>query len=101
MPSLREAQLRHAAHYETVVGDLNDLYLGGGAALDIGLRRFDQEWLSIQLGWAQAKALSSEDETAARLCSSYPRIAAALLNMRLPLKTASGGSRSALSARAA
>lgn len=84
MPSLREAQLRHAVHYETVVGDLNDLYLGGGAALDMRLSRFNQEWLSIQLGWAQAKTLSAEDETAARLCSSYPRVAAALLNMCLP-----------------
>jgi tetratricopeptide (TPR) repeat protein len=55
MPTPREARLRHAAHYETVMRDLNELYLEGGAALETGLLLFDLEWPNVLAGWSGAR----------------------------------------------
>src|SRR5437588_1688039 len=85
-PSLQEAQLRHAEHYETVLRSINELYLEGGAALKIGLNQFDRERGNIDLGRSSAHALSESDKRAAKLCSSYPRVGAALLNLLLPAR---------------
>jgi tetratricopeptide (TPR) repeat protein len=86
MAQRKEAQRRHAAYYETVIRGLNDLYLAGGTALNLGLTLFDLEWHNIQLGWSRAETLSGEDDSAAGLCNLYPRGGAALLNMRLHAK---------------
>lgn len=47
MPTPLEVKLRHAAHYKSVMRDLNELYLEGGAALELGLRLFDLEWQNV------------------------------------------------------
>jgi tetratricopeptide (TPR) repeat protein len=85
-PSLQEAQLRHAQHYETVLRSINELYLEGGTALKIGLSQFNLERSNIDLGRSWAHALSESDKRAAKLCSSYPRVGAALLNLLLPAR---------------
>lgn len=84
MVSRSEAQFRHAEHYETVMRSINELYLEGGESLKLGLLLFDLEKSSIELGWSSAIALSGTDDRATKLCSSYPRVGAALINMRLP-----------------
>src|SRR5688572_21443770 len=84
--SLPEAQLRHAEHYETVLRGINELYLEGDKALKLGLSQFDRERNNIDLGRSSAHALSERDKRAARLCSSYPRVGAALLNLLLPAR---------------
>ena len=59
------------------------MYLEGGAALALGLQLFDLEWQNIRAGWSCVETLRGADERAARLCVSYSRVGAALLNMRL------------------
>src|ERR1044071_4852668 len=84
MASLIDAQFRFSEHYETVIRGINELYLEGGEALNLALVLFDKEKENIEQGWSTALDLANESEKAAKLCSSYPRVGAALLNMRLP-----------------
>lgn len=93
-----DAQFRHAQYYESLMRGINELYLQGGPALNLALLRFDVERRNIEAGWATALALSRESEEAARLCSSYPRGGAALLNLRLPPRERVRRSEAALAA---
>jgi hypothetical protein len=58
------------------------LYEQGGEALTRGLALFDLEWDNIQAGQAWAAAHAEGDETAARLCITYPDAGAYGLNLR-------------------
>jgi tetratricopeptide (TPR) repeat protein len=98
MASLIDAQFRHAEHYESVMRDINELYLEGGETLKLGLLLFDVERQNIEAGWSTAVSLASDDDEAARLCSSYPRVGAALLNMRIPPRERVRRSQAALAA---
>ncbi len=51
MPTLREAYIRYATHYETVFRLADQLYRQGGDALGRGLDLFDLEWDNVQLGY--------------------------------------------------
>jgi len=83
MPSRREASLRHAVHYGTVLRAADDLYLQGGEALIRSLKLFDVEWQNLQLAQAWTAAHTEEDEEAARLCSQYPYVGEMLIYLRL------------------
>ena len=98
MASLVDAQFRHAEHYETVMRDINELYLEGGETLKLGLLLFDVERHNIEAGWSTAVNLANDDDKAARLASSYPRVGAALLNMRIPPRERVRRSQAALAA---
>ncbi len=78
----RVAQERHAAHYLTVAGAADDLYLQGGESLKNGLALFEVEWRNIQGGQAWAAAQAEENELAAKLCSKYPDAGAYCLSLR-------------------
>src|SRR5438552_12992084 len=84
MASRLEAQVRHAEHFEAVLRGINELYLEGGQSLKLGLTLFDAERSNIEEGWSAARVLAHDDDRATKLCSSYPRVGAALLNMRVP-----------------
>jgi tetratricopeptide (TPR) repeat protein len=84
MKSLAELQLRFASHYEEVMRRINELYLDGGEGLNLALQLYDLEKENIEAGWSFALATAEENDQAAVLCSSYPRVGASLLNMRLP-----------------
>jgi len=80
---LAQAALRHAAHYARVLAGVDDLYLEGGEAIQVGLDLFDAEWDNIRAGQAWAMAHSGEREEAARLCSDFPDAGPHILDLRL------------------
>lgn len=80
---LDQAATRHAAYYEKILMEANDLYLQGGAALGQGLALFDQELTNIRAGQAWAAAQSGVNEKAARLCNDYPDAGVYMLLLRL------------------
>ena len=78
------AQRRHAEHYKAVLAAADNLYLEGGYGVLRGLELYDREQVSIRGGHEWAAERAQEDRTAAQLCSSYARVAAHVLNLRLP-----------------
>ncbi len=77
------AKLRHSQHYLLIAGAADELYLGGGKNVLLGLKLFDAELQHIRAGqaWAAANMESSKD--AARLCSEYPGASGYCLSLRL------------------
>lgn len=71
MSNLRVAELRHAAHYASVLGKAQELYLKGGNCILDGLGLLDENWSNIQAGQAYAEKYGGVDEEAAKLCSAY------------------------------
>jgi len=84
MPKLRDANLRHAAHYEAVARRAGELYQQGGTALTSGLELFVAEFANISAGQKWAAATAKTDNAAAALCMRYPEAAAYLLSQREP-----------------
>jgi len=76
------AQYRHAAHYQSVLWNANDLYIKGGAAVLQGLALFDREWANIQTGQTWAVQHAGSDMAAAKLCNFYPAAGANVLDLR-------------------
>jgi tetratricopeptide (TPR) repeat protein len=76
-------QMRHAAHYLTVLGECDAFYLKGSDAIKSGLALFDVERRNIEAGQEWACRHSSEDEVAARLCNNYPDAGVYVLNLHL------------------
>src|SRR5262245_350789 len=86
MPHLREAKLRHAKHFETVLQLAGELYALGGDSLLRGLEIFDVSWSDIQFGWRGAEHHAKEDAIAASLCLKYPtHHGAHILRIRQPV----------------
>ena len=75
-------QMRHAAHYLTVLRECDDLYLKGGDAIKSGLALFDVERRNIEAGQEWICRHSSGDEAAAQLCNKYPEAGVYVLNLR-------------------
>jgi hypothetical protein len=82
MPSLREAHLRHAAYYWTVLKIAGDLYKDGGLNSVHALKIFDSEWNNITTGQSWAETRTQEDEGAALHCCYYPDAGMYLLDLR-------------------
>ncbi|HWS88149.1 MAG TPA: tetratricopeptide repeat protein [Pyrinomonadaceae bacterium] len=74
--------MRHSAHYLTVLGKCDALYLKGGDAFKRGLVLFDAERRNIEVGQDWARQHSSRDEAAARLCNEYPNVGVYVLTLR-------------------
>ena len=74
MPDLRNAHIRHAMYYETVLRTAEELYEQGGEAINYGLELLDQEWGNIKLAQAWAEKYAENDFSAAKLCSNYPNV---------------------------
>ncbi len=84
MPRFREAQLRYAAYYESVLQTARDIYLHDGNTAERALKLFNIEWGNIRTGQAWVDALREKDEEAAKLCSAYPNSGAYLFDLRRP-----------------
>ena len=69
--SRNAALRRHSEYYKEVLSSATDLYQNGGKDLLSGLRKFDQERMNIDAGWAWTKDNFKNDSTAASLCSAY------------------------------
>ena len=82
MPSLREAGLRHARYYESVLRNANESYQQGGESTREGLILLDSEWDNIQTGQTWATAFMEVDNNAAQLCSDYPEAGVYILDLR-------------------
>ncbi len=76
------SQMRHAAHYLTVLRKADNLYLQGGEAIKRGLALFDLEWRNVQAGQMRAGEQLDGNSEAAKLSSDYPYAGAYLLSLR-------------------
>jgi tetratricopeptide (TPR) repeat protein len=77
------SQKRHAKHYMAVTIMADEFYLKGNESVRVGLSLFDTEWENIQTGQAWAAGHASENDEAARLCSTYPIVGEECLTLRL------------------
>jgi tetratricopeptide (TPR) repeat protein len=82
MPTLNQAQVRHAQHYLALLHAANELYQQGGDALKNGLSLSELEWSNIQIGQAWSEANAEKDDTATELCMAYSRAGVDLLDLR-------------------
>ena len=82
MPSLFEAQIRHAEFYLHVLEHADELYLQGDDALVQGLTLLDISWPNIQRGQAWAAGHMASDGPAVRICSDYPNLGRNCLALR-------------------
>ena len=55
MPLMHKAHFRHARYYESVLRELNQHYLRGGAMLQAALERFESEWPKDRLSYRSVK----------------------------------------------
>src|SRR5438552_11521269 len=83
MPSLREAHLRHAQHYEAMLRSADNLYRQDATAMQRGLALFDLERPNIQAGQAWAATHGEGDQRAAELCSAYGLNGSQCVSLRL------------------
>lgn len=82
MSSLFEAQFRHSKFYLRILRVANELALEGEDSLSLGLDLIDQNFPNINIGQSWS-AENMTKEAIAKLCVSYPRSAAFLLDFRL------------------
>src|SRR5207244_2610173 len=77
-----EAQERHARHYCAVLAAADEQYLKGGAAVVVGLGRFDLERRNLEAGQAWAAEHAESHHPAAELCGAYSDAGAYVLSLR-------------------
>jgi tetratricopeptide (TPR) repeat protein len=77
------AAQRHAQYFVSLLGQANDLYLQGGAAIASGLTLFDRERTNIEAGQRWASARVAKLDKAARLAAAYANAGAYVLSIRL------------------
>jgi tetratricopeptide (TPR) repeat protein len=82
-PTLRDAFLQHASHYEQVLDALGELSVLGGEPMTRALTVFDQERPHMDAGQRWAEKRYREDREAAKICSGYGRAAPRLILSRL------------------
>lgn len=71
MPSLFEAQRRHAQYYLEVLRAANELYERGGESIMDALTQFDQDWGQVKHGQKWTSIFMQKDELIAKLCNHY------------------------------
>src|SRR5947209_6194510 len=82
MASLREAQFRHAQHYESILRSANNRYLEGGHTLTEGISVFDREWANVQTAYAWTEKWGTADSDAASVCTAINDGGSHLLDLR-------------------
>jgi tetratricopeptide (TPR) repeat protein len=78
----RAGQMRHAAHYLSVLAECGELYKRGGEGIKSGLALFDAERQNIQAGREWACQHASGNETAVWLCDAYASVGVYVLYLR-------------------
>jgi tetratricopeptide (TPR) repeat protein len=81
MPGLREARLRHAAHYARLLGDMKAEYLEVADRNGV-VSRFDRDWDQLQVGQAWAAGAMSPDSGDADLAFVFASHADPLVGLR-------------------
>jgi len=84
VPERKQAKLRHARHYLSVLNSATLLYLRGGKCIEQALTAFASEWSNISESQRWAESCTKIDAEAARLCSAFPRAGAFLLDLCRP-----------------
>jgi len=79
---MQSAHERHAAYYETVALNANNMYLDGGDSVYLGISLFDTEWANIRVAQVWSEKNSADNKLAASLCTKYPVSGRELLRMR-------------------
>lgn len=82
MPSSREAHLRHAKHYCSILKSANTLHLKGGDQITEGLSIFDREWANILTAYDWVGNYAQEDLVEASLCCAINDAGSHLLDLR-------------------
>lgn len=82
-PNLRDARLKHAEHYEQLLGALGYFYGQGGQQMVRALELFDAERPHFEAGQRWAEGRYGEDPEASRVLSGYGSAAPRLLLQRL------------------
>lgn len=83
MPNLRNATLRHATYYASVLLDATKLYQQGDDFMDRALTLFETEWDNIRAGQSWVAARAQDDPLAEELCCHYPNAGFHILGFRL------------------
>lgn len=86
MPSILDAQLRHARYYEAILRSAEDIYVRGGGTVP-SLELLDSELSNIRAGQAWAEERSGPEgrlPEAGLLCMGYANAARRILLLRLP-----------------
>ena len=79
----REAQFRHAHHYNGVLALADRMYLRGGDGVIEGLGLFDRERHNIEAGQSWPAGQAKDDKQAAELCNEYAGSGTYCLGLRL------------------
>jgi tetratricopeptide (TPR) repeat protein len=79
---LREARIRHAIFYLSILDTASKSFSKGGEKIIEGLKLFHQEWKNIRCGLSRVHKGSIEGKKAAELFSSYMRAGSQLLRFR-------------------
>jgi hypothetical protein len=83
MPTVRDAQIRHAAHYSNVLNVADKLYMNGGIGALRGLKMLDVEWANIDGAFTWCADHSGIDRDVDRLSCEFPFAGAYILELRL------------------
>ncbi|MBT5471425.1 MAG: tetratricopeptide repeat protein [Nitrospina sp.] len=79
---LREAKIRHATHYLSILDAAGESFSKGGEAEGEGLNLFHQEWKNINCGLKQVYKGSVEGKKSAELFNSYMKAGNRLFSFR-------------------
>lgn len=82
-PDLRDARLKHATHYEQLLGALGHFYRQGGRSMIRALEIFDRERPHFEADQRWAEDRYGEDPEAARVLSGYGSAAPRLVLQKL------------------
>ena len=82
MPSSREAHLRHAQHYCSLLQSANALHLKCGDQITEGLSIFDREWANILAAYDWVGNFTQKDLVEASLCCAINDAGSHLLDLR-------------------
>ena len=76
------AQRNLSVYGATVLSRASELYHRGGESVEEGLALFDAERPNVESGWSWASAHAEQDEWADQMCTRYPVIGGAILDIR-------------------
>jgi tetratricopeptide (TPR) repeat protein len=81
MADHRDAHIRHAHYYKTILSQADDLYCRGGESADESRKLLDDELKNIRCGQGCSQKQMESDKSMAELCRDYAMHGANLLNL--------------------
>src|SRR5438045_3812173 len=83
MPTVRDADIRHAAHYSDVLNVADKLYTNGGNGALRGLEILDVEWANIEGAFTWCADHAGTGRDVGLLSCEFPCAGAYILELRL------------------